>query len=167
MARDREVRALLSNLRDSVDGHEGHEYQGEHRPRRSVQELLSGVNLAPYKTHKAWPGRKYLLLGNSYNVDSGIYATNNEARRAACIAVVLERGRDNRNCVSVEDALEYEGFVESLSRFERDWLRRQPASTLIGPAYDDGGNLITGAFAVWRREEASHKRVRELASTAR
>ncbi len=107
--------------------------------------------LSPYKANQAWPGRKYELIGNSFNLDSRIIDTISDTRRSACIAVVLTRGEGNRKCLSVEDAFTYKGFLECLSRFEYDWLSKQPPSTLIGPAYDSYGELLPESFAVWRR----------------
>ena len=107
--------------------------------------------LYPYKQNQAWPGRRYELIGNSFNLDSRVVDTASDTRRSACIAIVLSRGRDNRKCLSVEDAFTYKGFLECLSRFEYDWLVKEPPSTLIGPAYDQNGSLLTESFAVWRR----------------
>jgi hypothetical protein len=53
--------------------------------------------------------------------------------------------------LTLRDALANERFVATLSRFEADWLKREPDSTLIGPAYDEQGNLLSESFAVWRR----------------
>lgn len=120
---------------------------------RLPQELLrEGMNLHPYKNNQAWPGRTYILVGNSFNLDKNVVATTSDTKRSATIAMVLEKGRNNRKCVSIEDAFGVEGFAECLSRFEFDWLKKQPPSTLIGPAYDQNGKLIPLSFAVWRRE---------------
>lgn len=111
----------------------------------------------PYKNNQSWPGRKYSLVGNSFNLESRILDINSDTKRTACIAVVIEKGKNNCNCVSIEDALAYEGFYEILSRFEYDWLSKQPPSTLIGPAYDEKGVLIPNSFSVWRREKVNRK----------
>ncbi len=115
--------------------------------------LREGMNLNPYKKNQAWPGRNYVLIGNSFNVEKNFVATTNDTKRSATIAMVLEKGRNNRKCVSIEDAFKVEGFSECLSRFEFDWLKKQPPSTLIGPAFNDRGILIPLSFAVWRRTE--------------
>ncbi|HEY9787675.1 MAG TPA: hypothetical protein V6D17_19965, partial [Candidatus Obscuribacterales bacterium] len=68
----------------------------------------------------------------------------------------------NRRCVSVREALQDKDFVSVLSRFEHDWLTRLPATTLIGPAYDSNGRILSHSFAVWRKEahlETTNKRV--------
>lgn len=113
--------------------------------------------LEPYKANQAWPGRAYNLIGNSYNLESKILETTSDTKRTACIAVVLERGRSNRKCVSIEDAFAFPGFEECLSRFEKDWLFKQPPSTLIGPAYDQYGRQLPESFAVWKREASPKK----------
>lgn len=149
-----EIKRLLLNLNACAnDGSIYGATDAELEIPRTAEELLSvHGNTDPYKANQAWPGRKYLLIGNSFRVDNKIIATIDATKRTACIAVVLEKGRNNRRCVSVEDAFANPGFVESLSRFEFDWLRRQPPSTLIGPAFDEEGNLIPEAFSVWQRQ---------------
>ena len=137
MNREEKVERFLENLRNSADANYPDKDHGE---------------LDPYKSHQAWPGRRYKLVGNSFNVESKLIDVKRGPRRKACIGVVLEKGRGNCKCVSIEDALKYQGFVEILSRFEYDWLSKQPPSTLIGPAYNKDGNLLTESFAVWRRQ---------------
>lgn len=141
MTRPDEIVRLLESMKESVSG------------TRKESRRTGLLDLEPYKSNQAWPGRRYSLVGNSYCVETRLIHGNQELKRTACIAVVLERGRQNRKCVSVEDALDYPGFRECLSRFELDWLGRQPASTLIGPAYDPAGHLVPHAFAVWRRHQ--------------
>lgn len=150
-----EIKRLLLNLSASANGGAtyGASNEGESAAPRTPMELLAlHGNTDPYKANQAWPGRKYLLIGNSFRVDNKILATTDATKRTGCIAVVLEKGRDNRRCVSVQDAFASPGFVECLSRFEFDWLRRQPPSTLIGPAFDKNGELIPEAFSVWQRQ---------------
>lgn len=123
----------------------------------NVDSLKRSMDLTPYKQASVWPGRSYLLVGNSYNVEVRFADSRNyDVKRRASIAMMFESksGNRNRGCVALEDALRNEGFVEVLSRFEFDWLRRMPSETLIGPAYDRYGNLIPQAFAVWRAEGA-------------
>lgn len=149
MTRPDEIVRLLESMKESVSG------------TRKDNRRTGLLDLEPYKSNQAWPGRRYALVGNSYCVETRLIQGNQELKRTACIAVVLERGRQNRKCVSVEDALEYPGFRECLSRFELDWLGRQPASTLIGPAYDPAGHLVPHAFAVWRRHRDDQAVTRE------
>lgn len=146
----KDVEKLLSNLNRSANPSDK-ETTFKDRV-EAYKKYCASMNLDHYKTNHAWPGRKYVLVGNSYAVDRKIRDTKYETRRTACIAMIIERGKGNRHCLSVEDALGYPGFVESLSRFEFDWLRRQPPSTLIGPAYSSNGDLIPNSFAVWKRE---------------
>ena len=122
------------------------------------RKLKIEINLKPYKNHQAWPGRRYNLVGNSFNLENRIVDTKSDTKRTACISVVLEKGRNNCKCISIEDAFEYKGFVECLSRFEYDWLSKQPPSTLIGPAYDTKGELLPESFAVWKRELALERK---------
>jgi len=142
-----EIEKLLTNMKETVSETAA--------ARKTPEELLyTRDNLKPFKNNQAWPGRNYILVGNSYNVEKRIIDTNGATRRTACIAVVLERGRANRKCVSIEEALKVPGFVECLSRFEYEWLKKQPPSTLLGPAFNDAGELVKESFAVWRREES-------------
>ncbi len=153
---DNEISKLLRNLSESTKTNENsNDRQCAH---------YASDNLNQYKMNQAWPGRRYTLIGNSYAVEQKIIDSGYGTRRTGCIAMALEKGRANRHCVSIEDALALPGFAECLSRFEYDWLTRQPSSTLIGPAYDDNGRLIPQSFAVWRRtEHRTLKKERELA----
>ncbi len=145
-----QINKLFNRLAETAASEAQHPVQ-----RRSPEELLYDKNdLTPYKKHQAWPGKSYFLVGNSYNTEPKVRDTAHATRRTACIAMIIERGRDNVKCSSVQEALAFEGFAETLSRFEYDWLRKQPPSTLIGPAYDQKGNLVPEAFAVWRYEES-------------
>lgn len=65
--------------------------------------------------------------------------------------MMLEKGKGNRRCLSVGEALQHEGFKECLSRFEYDWLVRESQETLLGPAYNDKGELLPLSFTVWRK----------------
>ena len=155
MPHQTEIKKLLLNLNASANSGATYGTTDERdfvAPRTPGELLTLHGNTGPYKANQAWPGRKYLLIGNSFRVDNKIVATTDATKRTACIAVVLEKGRNNRRCVSVEDAFSSRGFVECLSRFEFDWLRRQPPSTLIGPAFNEDGDLIPEAFSVWQRQ---------------
>lgn len=117
-----------------------------------AHRLLRRIDITPFKAAHAWPGRSYLLVGNSFNVENEFADAITLNKRSARIALLLENGHGNRGCVAIGDALNDADFVEILSRFERDWLKRLPESTLIGPAYNQRGDLISQAFSVWRRE---------------
>ncbi len=161
MARREDVNNLLTNMKKAT--------ANKQRPRKSssytntndttnyenVDSLRRDMDLTPYKQANVWPGRSYLLVGNSYNVEVRFADSKNyDVKRRASIAIMFESKTHNRNrgCVALSDALRNQGFVEVLSRFEFDWLRRMPGETLIGPSYDRHGNLIPQAFAVWRPE---------------
>jgi hypothetical protein len=162
MTRPREIEKLLSNMKETVSTKE------VVSTRKSPEELLyTRDSLRSFKTNQAWPGRDYILVGNSFNVERRIIDTNCATRRTACIAVVLERGRNNRKCVSIEEAMKVPGFVECLSRFEYEWLKKQPPSTLLGPAFDADGNLVRESFAVWRREETYRSSVKRTVLSGR
>jgi hypothetical protein len=129
----------------------------ETRSNERYLQLLNHIDVTPYKKTAAWPGKSYLLVGNSFNMDVSLQEPVDKTRRAACIAVLISRGAGRRNCVSIAEALADEGFTSNLSRFEKQWLTRLPETSLIGPAYDDKGNLIAQAFAVWRKEFANQR----------
>lgn len=147
-----DVRRLLGNLKISAKQAQA---PHAHATAKAGKGPGSEINLCSYKVNQSWPGRAYLLVGNSHNPEKKIQSVRQSRRRAACIALMLEHGRNNRNCLSVQDALQMDGFRECLSRFEFDWLRREAASTLLGPAYNERGELLPQCFAVWRREEAA------------
>ena len=127
------------------------------RAHERYQQLLNHIDITPYKKTAAWPGKSYLLVGNSFNMDISIQAPVEETRRAACIALLVSRNSENRNCASLGEALCDEGFASILSRFEKQWLAKMPLTSQIGPAYDDKGKLIPQAFAVWRKEFATDR----------
>ncbi len=111
---------------------------------------LTRLEVGPYKRGNAWPGRNYMLVGNSFNVEQKIMSTAQPVKRSACIAMMLEQG-GARRCVFVHEALQNEGFLEVLSKFERSWMVKLPEDTVIGPAYAPTGELIGQSFAVWRK----------------
>lgn len=133
----------------------------EQRAHERYQQLLNHIDITPYKKTAAWPGKSYLLVGNSFNVDISLQAPLEKTRRAACIALLVNRNSDSRNCASLGEALCDEGFASILSRFENQWLRKMPLTSLIGPAYDEKGNLIPHAFAVWRKEFATDREMQK------
>lgn len=110
-------------------------------------------DLRPYIKQKLWPGKNYLLAGLSYFSQYRIIGTSLETRRAAYLALLLQRG-DRFHCVNLVDALSADGFEEILDEDELHWLSNLPNDTLIGPAYDADGKRIPAAFAIWRSVEA-------------
>ncbi len=147
-----DVSKLLTNMKGSAANAKGPQKPRQNATAPSVKPdaLKRYIDLTAYKEHQGWPGRGYLLVGNSYNVERKVTDKTQKTKRNGSIAMLLEQGKGNRHCVTVEEALYHAGFVESLSRFEFDWLRREPSSSLIGPAYDEYGKLVPGSFAVWR-----------------
>ncbi len=141
-------RLLVKLTRIASDNDEREEARSNER----YQQLLNHIDITPYKKTAAWPGKSFLLVGNSFNTDASFQKTKEKRRRSGCIAVLVSKGTGNRNCVSLRDALQDEGFTSVLSRFEKQWLAKLPETTLIGPAYNDKGKLIPHAFAVWRKE---------------
>ena len=141
MGKKDDVNKLLGNLKSSAET--------ANAPAIYTRE----VNLSYYKENHAWPGRNYIYIGNSFNIKKKIQSPNSREsrKRAACIAMMLEKGKGNRNCLSIGEALQHEGFKECLSRFEYDWLVREAHETLLGPAYNDKGELLPLAFTVWRK----------------
>lgn len=144
-------RLLVKLTRIASDNNQREEARSNER----YQQLLNHIDITPYKKTAAWPGKSFLLVGNSFNTDPNSQTQKQRRRRSGCIAVLVSRGTGNRNCVSLADALRDEEFMSVLSRFERQWLAKLPDTTLIGPAYDDKGKLIPQAFAVWRKEFAT------------
>lgn len=132
----------------------------EQRAHERYQQLLNHIDITPYKKTAAWPGKSYLLVGNSFDIS--LQEPMEKTRRAACIALLVSRHSNNRNCASLGEALCDEGFASILSRFENQWLRKMPLTSMIGPAYDEKGNLIPQAFAVWRKEFANQHREKQL-----
>ncbi|MDZ4836761.1 MAG: hypothetical protein SGJ27_23520 [Candidatus Melainabacteria bacterium] len=123
-------------------------------PCKPSEELLySKDSLGAFKTNQAWPGRNYSLVGEAHVIERRTIDTISATRRAACINNVLQLGRNNQHCVTIEDALTVAGFVSCLSRVEYAWLKKQSQGTLIGPSYCQEGNLIAESFAVWRRDD--------------
>ncbi|MFA6212131.1 MAG: hypothetical protein WCT03_03560 [Candidatus Obscuribacterales bacterium] len=136
MPRQEQVKTLLTKMKAAV----------------SPDSLHRRLDLAPYKSSQAWPGKPFLLVGNSYNTEKRVRGS--AQKRASAIAALLQDSHGTygkKHCLTLKDALANQRFVDTLSRFEADWLRREPATTLIGPAYDDEGNLLKDSFAVWRR----------------
>ena len=153
----------LARIASEVD-----DAEQQRRMDERYRQLLNHIDVTPYKKTAAWPGKSYLLVGNSFNTDVTFQKSREKTRRAACIAVVINRGADRRNCVSLGEALGDERFASVLSRFEKQWVEKLPETTLIGPAYNEKGKLIPQAFAVWRKEVATVKeKEKQLVGAAR
>jgi hypothetical protein len=118
--------------------------------RQAKLESWNGsIDLTPFKQAEAWPGQSYCLLGNSFDVAIKPEHSQAQLKRAASISSLF------KNCVSfvtLKDAMANTKFNNTLSRFERDWLGRMRNDTLIGPAYNERGELVKIAFSVWRRD---------------
>lgn len=132
---------------------------------RLAHYRLPELDTAPYRKRGAWPGRSFMLIGNSFNAECKISGAQSALKRTASLAIMFDQARETRRCLYVVDALQNESFVEVLSRFERDWLSRLPSGTVLGPAYGSGGQLIAQAFAVWSAIEtpAAGKEIAVLA----
>ncbi len=107
-----------------------------------------------YKKYHAYPGKEYLFVGHSYNVEgnvAGKVAGNVQSKRSAAIAGLFTHNKGSQ-WVGVKAAFDNKNFYEMLSRFERDWLQRLPETALVGPAVDEKGNMIPQSFTVWRKE---------------
>jgi len=116
------------------------------------------LHLAHYKKWKNWPGSAYMYVGYSENLDNKILGTEQRLKRNTCVDLLFEAKGNAHNCVRLDVAMNFEGFAETLSRFEKDLLCRLPAETLLGPSYDCNGSRVPGAFTIWRElhsEEAS------------
>jgi hypothetical protein len=144
MSRPQEVNKLLNKLTNNVgNGPAQSSAPFEHY-------LMPELDVTAYKSARAWPGKAFVLLGNSFCVEAKVATKKALTKRKASLAIMFQQARDQRQCISIGDALNNECFTEILSRFERDWLCRMHAETMIGPAYDMKGNLIGEAFAVWK-----------------
>lgn len=140
-----EVDALLLKLAVSADQH------SETR-QNNIRRQATPCDIAPYIAANVWPGRNFALVGNSFYVERNVAGHQFAMKRAACIAMMLEQAKHTRRCVYLSDALQNEGFLEVLSRFERDWLSRLAPGTVIGPAYNARGELLGQSFSVWRAD---------------
>lgn len=150
MMRQKEVNELLHKMTRTAD---------RGKPSLSI-ETRRQSELMPYMAANVWPGRNFQLVGNSFNAEEHSSTRQFQLRRGACIAMMLMQGKETRRCVYLHEAMNNEGFIEVLSRFEIDWLKRLPLNTVIGPAYDGNGELLSQAFSVWRLQTiASEERM--------
>jgi len=155
-----DVNKLLTNMKGqaaSARGPQKAEAKTSGSPSKT-DSLNRQIDLSPYKEHQAWPGRGYMLVGNSYNPAIKAGSGARKSKRANNIAKMLESAEGKDNYVSVQNALQHAGFKGSLSRFEYDWLKRETQSSVIGAAYDEQGHLLPDSFAVWRSEAAQKAR---------
>ncbi|PWT94879.1 MAG: hypothetical protein C5B53_12205 [Candidatus Melainabacteria bacterium] len=118
------------------------------------------IDLTPFKRTEAWPGSgSFCLLGNSFDV--AVQSCESEAykNRASSIRSMLSKGKNSLGFIGIKDALADDEFKGTLSRFERDWLGRMKEDTILGPAYDERGELIEIAFSVWRHDLVPHTKL--------
>lgn len=156
MERKIEVTTLMARIAEAAAGQD---QAGD--PLGSRQES----QITPYRQAGDWPGCDFVLIGNSYNADSRLVGLEMEARRAGCLSLMFENLGGRNHCVTLADAMAFEGFTAILSRFERDWLEKLPGDTVIGPAYETGGRRIRTSFAVWRYEGSPQPERQILASS--
>jgi|GEM_PF-692491 len=149
-----EVKNLLTNMKGEAARARGPQ-KAEQKPSGAAPKgdhkdpLHRNLDLSAYKAHKAWPGNGYVIVGNSYNMERYDSAYNKKRAKNVTRLFELHQGK---HYVSVEDALCYAPFVDTLSRFEFDWLRREHRTSQVGLAYDEQGKLLPANFAVWRSE---------------
>jgi hypothetical protein len=157
MKKQDQAQGLLHKIAKTAEDAQQKPFKGNSH---AQYESWSGtIDLTPYKKSKLWPGKNYCLMGNSFNLE----ITNNSPRlfqRISSIKLTLDQLSTQFRCMTVKDALTEPAFLHVLSRFERDWLGRLPAETLIGPAFNDRGELIETAFSVWRQDFVPMARVK-------
>lgn len=146
MTRSQAIQNFLTNLESS--SHQA--YRASNRAHRQTDALNRNVNLRHYHNNQAYPGHDYLLVGNSFNTEKSCATGKKRSRRANAINRLLQA--EAGYLISVQEALSNKYFTDILSRFEFDWLSKEAASTLLGPAFDRNGNIISDSFAVWREE---------------
>ena len=154
----KEVNKLINKMKEQVG--EGPKQEGHQEQSQDSELRLPNIDIEPYKRGNAWPGRTFMLIGNSFSVEQKIMHTSMSIKRSACIAMMLEQG-GARRCVFVHEAMQHEGFVEVLSKFERLWLNKLPDDTVIGPAYAPTGELIGQSFAVWRNVKVAEPQAKK------
>lgn len=107
-------------------------------------------HLGPYVRNKSWPGKSYMYIGMSENLEHKLLGTEIQLRRKTCIDLLFEAKGNEHFCVRLDKALEFEGFVDVLSRFEYELLSKMESHTMLGPAYDNHGERLPGIFTIWR-----------------
>jgi hypothetical protein len=146
-------RALVGGSEISEDTDSA--FASSHRS-SSLESWNGSIDLTPYKQADAWPGGAYCLLGNSFNVAIEGSASASHQKRINAIHSTFAKTKNSSRFLSIGEALANTSFSDILSRFERDWLGRLRADTLLGPAYNERGELIQVAFSVWRRDFLAH-----------
>jgi len=131
----------VSKLLNKMSGNSG---SSQSSATRFEHYLLPDIDVAPHKRAKAYPGKEYMLMGNSFNLEPDQHAD----KRAAALHGLF--CRSNGGTCKLADALKSDEFNQVLSRFERDWLARLTEDTVIGPAFDENARALPDAFAVWR-----------------
>lgn len=141
MSNKKDVKAFLGRLGSAVDAN------GESgKALRSREEL----NLTPYVQNKVWPGKNYIYIGHSSNLEHRLVGTDVDKNRKTCLSLLFEAKGNQHYCVSVEQALTFEGFPEVLSRFEKDLLLRLPEGTVLSPAFNNEGERLQSSFTIWQ-----------------
>jgi hypothetical protein len=154
MSNQKHVKTFLGRLESSVND------------RRGSFQAMQGretKHLAPYMQSKTWPGKEFMYIGHSQNLEHPLVGTEIHVQRSTCLALLFEAKGNKNYCVRVDDALKFNGFRDVLSRFEADMLRKMPPHTMIGPAYNENGELMATTFTVWRALAAETKKSKVLA----
>lgn len=140
MSNKKDVKAFLGRLGSTLDAKESGQAL------RNREEL----NLTPCVQNKVWPGKNYLYIGQSSNLNNRLLGTELDKNRKTCLSLLFEAKGNYNYCVAVNEAFAFEGFQDVLSRFERDLLMRLPEGTMIGPSYDMNGELMHSSFTIWQ-----------------
>jgi hypothetical protein len=122
------------------------------------------AHLSPYIQAKSWPGQDYLYIGHLDDLQDQTDGREIQSPRARIISSLIQANGDENYCVGMERALNFEGFVDVLSRFELSLLQRMPAYSMIGPAYADSGELLTSSFTIWQALQHAPQESRILLS---
>jgi hypothetical protein len=122
------------------------------KPAKELESWNGAIDVTPYKQALVWPGHNYCLMGNSFNIELGDASSPENIVRGIAIKSILSSTGSGIACLSVREALSRQEFLKVLSRFERDWLTRLRPDSLIGPAFNERGDLLHEAFSVWRRD---------------
>lgn len=107
MSDKKDVNAFLGRLGSTLDAN--NEESG--KALRNREEL----NLTPYVQNKVWPGKNYIYIGQSSNLNNRLVGTEGDTNRRICLTLLFEStGYENR-CVPISKAFEFEGFAQVLS----------------------------------------------------
>lgn len=151
MSNKKDVKAFLGRLGSTLDAKES----GQALRNREEQ------NLTPYVQNKVWPGKNFIYIGHSSNLDYRLVGTDADKNRTTCLSLLFEAKGDNNYCVPLNTALNFEGFAEILSRFEKDLLMRLPEGTMLSPTYNANGERLHSSFTIWQEltEVSTNERV--------